>query len=76
MALEREALALVRGVLVVHPGKAGEILIMLGIAYGLLGDFSKAIEYHTLNLTTSKEVDDRAGLGGLCVWEPRHCVSC
>ncbi len=35
----------------------------LGNAYGLLGDFSKAIEYHTQRLAIAMEVGDRAGEG-------------
>ena len=64
VALERKALALALDVRGAHPGKAGEIHIMLGIAYGKLGDFSQAIEYHTLDLAISKAVGDRAGEGG------------
>jgi tetratricopeptide (TPR) repeat protein len=36
----------------------------LGIAYGSLGAFSKAIKYHTQHLAIAKEVGDRAGEGG------------
>ncbi len=35
----------------------------LGNAYQSLGDFSKAIEYHTHCLAIAKEVGDRAGEG-------------
>ena len=35
----------------------------LGNAYGSLGDFQKAIEYHERNLKISKEVGDKAGDG-------------
>ena len=35
----------------------------LGLAYGSQGDFSKAIECHTLDLAIAKEVGDRAGEG-------------
>ena len=35
----------------------------LGKAYDSLGDFNKAIEYHTLDLAIAKEVGDRAGEG-------------
>jgi tetratricopeptide (TPR) repeat protein len=36
----------------------------LGCAYRSLGDFSKAIEYHTRHLAIAKELGDRAGEGG------------
>ena len=36
----------------------------LGNAYQSLGDFPKAVEYHTKRLSIAKEVGDRAGEGG------------
>ena len=36
----------------------------LGYVYYSLGDFSKAIEYHSQRLAIAKEVGDRAGEGG------------
>ena len=36
----------------------------LGIAYNLLGDYQKAIEYHEKDLKIAKEIGDRAGEGG------------
>ena len=35
----------------------------LGNAYDWLGDFNKAIEYHTQHLSIAKEVGDRVGEG-------------
>ena len=35
----------------------------LGNAYQSLGDFQKAIEYHTKHLSIAKEVGDTAGEG-------------
>ena len=55
-ALEREALALARDVRGAHPSLAGVIHSMLGIAYGSLGDFSRAIEHHTQRLAIAKEI--------------------
>jgi tetratricopeptide (TPR) repeat protein len=63
-ALEREALALARDVRGVDPGMAGAIHSTLGNAYNSLGDFSKAIEYHTQHLAIANEVGDWAGEGG------------
>jgi tetratricopeptide (TPR) repeat protein len=45
------------------PGYASFVYSTLGIAYESLGDFSKAIEYHTQHLAITKEVGDRAGEG-------------
>ena len=41
----------------------GRAYANLGIAHDSLGDFSKAIEYHTQDLEIAKEVGDRAGEG-------------
>ena len=62
-ALERAALALARDVRGAHPGAASAILNTLGIAFGSLGDFSQAIEYHKQDLAIAKEMGDRAGEG-------------
>ena len=53
------------------PGCASFVYCTLGNAYQSLGDFSKAIEYHTQHLASpkckvqsAKEAGDRAGEGG------------
>ena len=45
--------------------RAGEggALGNLGNAYGSLGDFRKAIEYHEKHLKIAKEIGDRTGEG-------------
>jgi len=43
------------------PGYASWVYCTLGNAYASLGDFNKAIEYHTQHLAIAKEVGDRAG---------------
>ena len=45
------------------PSIASFVYSTLGRAYRNLGDFHKAIEYHTLDLAIAKEVGDRAGEG-------------
>jgi tetratricopeptide (TPR) repeat protein len=59
-ALERTALPLARNVL---RAMAGAIYSVLGDAYDSLGDFSRAIEYHTQHLAIAKEVGDLVGEG-------------
>jgi tetratricopeptide (TPR) repeat protein len=46
------------------PGDASWVYCTLGNAYQSLGDYAKAIEYHTQWLAIAKEVGDRAGEGG------------
>ena len=62
-ALESAAMALARDLRLAHPAAAGAIHSMLGNAYDSLGDFSRAIEYHTQDLAIAREVGDRAGEG-------------
>ena len=50
-ALEREALALTRDVRGASPSMAGANHRTLGIVYQSLGDFSRAIEHHTQDLS-------------------------
>ena len=45
------------------PGIASFVYSTLGRAYLSLGDYAKAIEYHTQHLAIAKEVGDRAGKG-------------
>jgi len=46
------------------PGYAPFVYSILGNTYHSLGDFKKAIEYHTEHLAIAKEVGNRAGEGG------------
>ncbi len=39
------------------------VYCILGIAYHLLGDFSKSIEYHSQCRAIAKELGDKAGEG-------------
>ena len=43
------------------PGDAAVLYCILGNAYQSLGDYAKAIEYHTQKLAIAKEVGDRTG---------------
>ena len=45
------------------PSIASFVYRTLGRAYHPLGDYVKAIEYHTQHLAVAKEVGDRAGEG-------------
>ena len=65
-ALECEALALMRDVPGAHPGNAGAIHNLLGMACVLLGNVSKAIGYFTQRLAITKVLGDRAGEGKAC----------
>ena len=47
-----------------RPGGEGRTCGNLGNVYQSLGDYSKAIEYHTQDLAIAKEVGDRAVEGG------------
>ena len=62
-AQEREARAVAAAVRTSMPSKALFVYNTLGNAYDLLGDYAKAIEYHTQHLTIAKEVGNRAGEG-------------
>jgi tetratricopeptide (TPR) repeat protein len=57
VAMEREARAVAAAV----PHNAGFVYGTLGIAYHYLGDFSQAIQYHTLDLAIAKEKGDLSG---------------
>ena len=63
-AQERAASAVAAAVRILMPGVASFVYNILGNAYQSLGDFSKAIEYHTQDLAITKEVGNRA-------WEVR-----
>ena len=62
-ALEREGEEVAAAVRTAMPGHAAYVYSTLGSAYHLLGDFSKAIKYHTQHLAMAKEMADRAGEG-------------
>jgi hypothetical protein len=64
--VECEALALMRDVPGAHPGDAGAIHNLLGMACVLLGNVSKAIGYFKQRLAITMEVGDRAGEGKAC----------
>ncbi len=59
-AQERAARAVAAAVRTCMPSKALFVYNTLGRAYDNLGDFNKAIKYHTLDLAIAKEVGDRA----------------
>ena len=63
-AQERAARAVAAAVRTSMPGYASFVYCKLGNSYLNLGDFAKAIEYHTQDLAIAKEVGDRAGEGG------------
>jgi hypothetical protein len=63
-AQERAARAVAAAVLTLMPSITSWVYCTLDNAYDSLGDFSKAIEYHTQHLAITKEVGDRAGEGG------------
>ena len=62
-AQERAARAVAAAVRTSMPSIASGVYSILGIAYYSLGDFSKAIDHHGLDLAIAKEVGDRAGEG-------------
>ena len=62
-AQERVARAVAAAVRTSMPSIASGVYSILGIAYYSLGDFSKAIDHHGLDLAIAKEVGDRAGEG-------------
>ena len=62
-AQERAARAVAAAVLTLMPSITSWVYCTLDNAYDSLGDFSKAIEYHTQHLAITKEVGDRAGEG-------------
>ena len=62
-AQERAARAVAAAVRTAMPGNASFVCCILGNAYYSLGDFSKAIDHHGLDLAIAKEVGDRAGEG-------------
>jgi hypothetical protein len=61
--LEREGKEVAAAVRTAMPGHAAYVYSTLGSAYQLLGDFSKAIKYHTQHLAMAREMADRAGEG-------------
>jgi len=63
-AQERAARTVAAAVRTLMPGDASWVYCILGNAYYSLGDFNKAIEYHTQHLSIAKEVGDRVGEGG------------
>ena len=63
-AQERAARAVAAAFRTSMPSIASFVYGTLGNAYNSLGDFSKAIEYHTQHLAIAKEVGDRADEGG------------
>ena len=62
-AQEGAARAVAAAVRTSMPSIASGVYSILGIAYYSLGDFSKAIDHHGLDLAIAKEVGDRAGEG-------------
>ena len=59
-AQERAARAVAAAVRTSMPDNASFVYCILGRAYRNLGDFNKAMKYHTLDLAIAKEVGDRA----------------
>ena len=43
--------------------KEGRVYNNLGIVFQSLGDFNKAVEYHTMCLSIAKNLGDKAGVG-------------
>ena len=62
-AQERAAKAVAAAVRISMPCIASTVYLTLGIAYNELGDYAKAIAYHTQNLAIAKEVGNRVGEG-------------
>jgi tetratricopeptide (TPR) repeat protein len=58
---ERAARAVEAAVRTSMPGNAAWVYCTLDIAYDSLGDYAKAVEYHTQHLAIAKELGDRAG---------------
>jgi len=65
-AQERAARAAAAAVWTSMPGTASFVYIALGNMHHRLGDFSKAIEYHTKDLEIVKDMGDRQGEGRAC----------
>ena len=63
-AQKRAVRAVAAAVRTSMPGYAPFVYSILGNTYHSLGDFKKAIEYHTEHLAIAKEVGDRAGRAG------------
>jgi len=59
--MERNTKVVAAAVGAADPGEASFVYSALGNAHESLGDFDKAVEYHTQHLSSAQEVGDRAG---------------
>ena len=66
LALEREALALVRELREVHPGNAGTIYSILGHGFKGTGEYARAREMHEQDRAICEALGDRAGVARAC----------
>ena len=66
VAMERDARAGAAGVQAAEPDEASFVYSALGNALDFLGDFDKAVEYHTQHLAIAHEVGDRMGDASAC----------
>jgi len=66
VALEDEALALVREIRREHPANAGAIYGVLGKGFRNVGQYARALTLHEQNKSICEELGDRAGVAEAC----------